>query len=238
MDYSRRAAAAGLKPEVFGQFAGAATGGKHGLVRRERTGLYVEHGEGRTPSPTLPSHPESFPVNALVPIKGTPLGDREPVKFHRRAEDHLYRPHPHARYHHSHRGRRTMSEEQQAMCFMAGAKAVFNHGISTVTSRVMSRIFLFGPMFALEVACIVIQIRTGEATLWASVCLFQRCAYCYCFFFGTPLRTKSIRSIGKAAWAAADAAACGLRIRPLPLRRPVSYAPVYLLVHQAPAPAG
>ncbi|KAK5104868.1 biotin synthase, partial [Cryomyces antarcticus] len=24
----------------------------------------------------LPSHPESFPVNALVPIKGTPLGDR------------------------------------------------------------------------------------------------------------------------------------------------------------------
>ncbi|KAJ3473661.1 hypothetical protein NLG97_g10193 [Lecanicillium saksenae] len=30
---------------------------------------------------TLPSHPESFPVNALVPIKGTPLGDREPIAF-------------------------------------------------------------------------------------------------------------------------------------------------------------
>merc|ERR1711939_1087221 len=25
---------------------------------------------------TLPAHPESFPVNALVPIKGTPLGDK------------------------------------------------------------------------------------------------------------------------------------------------------------------
>ena len=30
---------------------------------------------------TMPSHPESFPVNALVPIKGTPLGDSEPVAF-------------------------------------------------------------------------------------------------------------------------------------------------------------
>lgn len=30
---------------------------------------------------TLPKHPESFPVNALVPIKGTPLGDREPIEF-------------------------------------------------------------------------------------------------------------------------------------------------------------
>lgn len=30
---------------------------------------------------TLPTHPESFPVNALVPIKGTPLGDRPPLDF-------------------------------------------------------------------------------------------------------------------------------------------------------------
>ncbi|KXL47749.1 MAG: hypothetical protein FE78DRAFT_325033, partial [Acidomyces sp. 'richmondensis'] len=28
---------------------------------------------------TLPAHPESFPVNALVPIKGTPLGDKLPA---------------------------------------------------------------------------------------------------------------------------------------------------------------
>jgi len=28
---------------------------------------------------TLPSHPENFSVNALVPIKGTPLGDRKPT---------------------------------------------------------------------------------------------------------------------------------------------------------------
>lgn len=30
---------------------------------------------------TLPQHPESFPVNALVPIKGTPLGGSKPISF-------------------------------------------------------------------------------------------------------------------------------------------------------------
>lgn len=75
---------------------------------------------------TLPSHPESFPVNALVPIKGTPLGDREPVKFTAMLRTisaaRILMPATIIRIA---AGRKTMSEEQQAMCFMAGANAIF-----------------------------------------------------------------------------------------------------------------
>lgn len=41
----------------------------------DRVGLVYEMSQ-------LPSPPESFPVNALVPIPGTPLGERERVSFH------------------------------------------------------------------------------------------------------------------------------------------------------------
>ena len=75
---------------------------------------------------TLPSHPESFPVNALVPIKGTPLGDREPIKFTSMlrtiATARITMPTTIIRIA---AGRKTMSEEKQAMCFMAGANAIF-----------------------------------------------------------------------------------------------------------------
>ncbi|KAI6780422.1 Biotin synthase-like protein [Emericellopsis cladophorae] len=75
---------------------------------------------------TLPSHPESFPVNALVPIKGTPLGDRPPVDFASMlrtiATARILMPATVIRIA---AGRKSMSEEQQALCFMAGANAVF-----------------------------------------------------------------------------------------------------------------
>ncbi|KFA63837.1 hypothetical protein S40285_04467 [Stachybotrys chlorohalonatus IBT 40285] len=75
---------------------------------------------------TLPSHPESFPVNALVPIKGTPLGDRPPVDFTSMlrtiATARLVMPATIIRIA---AGRKTMSEEKQALCFMAGANAIF-----------------------------------------------------------------------------------------------------------------
>ncbi|WYZ35969.1 hypothetical protein EsH8_X_000616 [Colletotrichum jinshuiense] len=75
---------------------------------------------------TLPSHPESFPVNALVPIKGTPLGDRTPVQFSSMlrtiATARIIMPSTIIRIA---AGRKTMSEEKQAMCFMAGANAIF-----------------------------------------------------------------------------------------------------------------
>ncbi|KAK0388171.1 hypothetical protein NLU13_4416 [Sarocladium strictum] len=75
---------------------------------------------------TLPSHPESFPVNALVPIKGTPLGDRPPVEFTSMlrtiATARILMPSTIIRIA---AGRKTMSEEKQALCFMAGANAIF-----------------------------------------------------------------------------------------------------------------
>lgn len=75
---------------------------------------------------TLPSHPESFPVNALVPIKGTPLGDREPVDFtnvlRTVATARILMPETIVRIA---AGRKTMSEEKQALCFTAGANAIF-----------------------------------------------------------------------------------------------------------------
>ena len=75
---------------------------------------------------TLPSHPESFPVNALVPIKGTPLGERKPVEFTKMlrtiAAARLVMPGTIIRIA---AGRKTMSEEEQALCFLAGANAIF-----------------------------------------------------------------------------------------------------------------
>ncbi|KAI5801110.1 biotin synthase [Geopyxis carbonaria] len=74
----------------------------------------------------LPKHPESFPVNALVPIKGTPLGDRKPIPF-----DAMLRTIATARcvmpktIIRLAAGRITLTEEQQALCFLAGANAVF-----------------------------------------------------------------------------------------------------------------
>lgn len=75
---------------------------------------------------TLPSHPESFPVNALVPIKGTPLGNTTPIAFTSMlrtiATARILMPATIIRIA---AGRKTMSEEQQALCFMAGANAIF-----------------------------------------------------------------------------------------------------------------
>lgn len=74
----------------------------------------------------MPSHPESFPVNALVPIKGTPLGDRKRIAF-----DHILRTIATARLVmpativRLAAGRISLSEEQQVQCFSAGANAVF-----------------------------------------------------------------------------------------------------------------
>lgn len=74
----------------------------------------------------MPEHPESFPVNALVPIEGTPMESNEPVSAHTLirtiATARIVLPTTIIRLA---AGRQTLSEPEQAMCFMAGANAVF-----------------------------------------------------------------------------------------------------------------
>ncbi len=78
---------------------------------------------------TLPRHPESLPVNALVPIPGTPLGDSPPLdglEFVRTiAVARLVCPHAVVRLS---AGRDGMSRELQALCFLAGANSMFIGG--------------------------------------------------------------------------------------------------------------
>ncbi|KAJ2998009.1 hypothetical protein NUW58_g463 [Xylaria curta] len=75
---------------------------------------------------TLPEHPESFPVNKLVPIKGTPMFGQEPVKLEDIvrciATARLVMPATIIRLA---AGRVTMPESEQMLCFMAGANAIF-----------------------------------------------------------------------------------------------------------------
>lgn len=75
---------------------------------------------------TLPAHPESFPVNTLVPIKGTPLGENEQITFDKTlrtiATARIVMPKTIVRIA---AGRTTLSEEQQVLAFMAGANAIF-----------------------------------------------------------------------------------------------------------------
>jgi biotin synthase len=74
----------------------------------------------------LPVHPESVPINALVPIPGTPLGDSpplEPLEFVRTiAVARILLPKSMVRLS---AGREGMSPELQALCFLAGANSIF-----------------------------------------------------------------------------------------------------------------
>ncbi|HLI65107.1 MAG TPA: biotin synthase BioB [Caulobacteraceae bacterium] len=75
---------------------------------------------------TLPEHPESLPINALVPIPGTPLGASEPLdglEFVRTiAVARIVCPKAVVRLA---AGRVGMSRELQALCFLAGANSIF-----------------------------------------------------------------------------------------------------------------
>jgi biotin synthase len=75
---------------------------------------------------TLPSHPDSVPINQLVRVAGTPLADTpslDPFDFVRSiAVARILMPRAHVRLS---AGRSEMSDELQALCFMAGANSIF-----------------------------------------------------------------------------------------------------------------
>jgi len=82
---------------------------------------------------TMEDHPESVPINALVPVKGTPLGDMladtplaqiDEIEFVRTvAVARITMPESMVRLS---AGRESMSASTQALCFMAGANSIFS----------------------------------------------------------------------------------------------------------------
>ena len=75
---------------------------------------------------SLPEHPESVPINMLVRVAGTPLAEQQaldPLEFVRTiAVARITMPRSVVRLS---AGREDMSEETQALCFLAGANSIF-----------------------------------------------------------------------------------------------------------------
>ena len=90
-----------------------------GEDRRDRAGLIAQLA-------ALDPPPESVPVNLLVRVPGTPLGEAaglEPFEFVRTiAVARICLPHSRVRIA---AGREGMSEELQALCYFAGANSIF-----------------------------------------------------------------------------------------------------------------
>ena len=97
------------------------SGGIIGLGEKEQDRIGLLH----TLS-TLPEHPESVPVNALVPVEGTPLEDQEKVSVWEMvrmiATARILMPTSMVRLS---AGRVRMTLEEQALSFMAGANSIF-----------------------------------------------------------------------------------------------------------------
>jgi len=90
-----------------------------GEAREDRVGMLVTLAN-------LPKHPQSVPINALMQINGTPLGQSAAVEgfeFVRTiAAARIMMPQSVVRLA---AGREHMSEELQALCFLAGANSIF-----------------------------------------------------------------------------------------------------------------
>jgi biotin synthase len=75
---------------------------------------------------SLDPHPESVPINNLVQVEGTPLAGTatlDPIEFVRTvALARVLMPRSHVRLS---AGRAEMSDEMQALCFLAGANSIF-----------------------------------------------------------------------------------------------------------------
>ncbi|WP_428634779.1 biotin synthase BioB [Sedimenticola sp.] len=90
-----------------------------GESRRDRASMLRELAN-------LPKHPESVPINMLVQVEGTPLygtAALDPFEFIRTiAVTRILMPESYVRLS---AGRTEMSDEMQALCFMAGANSMF-----------------------------------------------------------------------------------------------------------------
>jgi biotin synthase len=90
-----------------------------GEALADRAGLLVQLAN-------LPVHPESVPINQLVPVSGTPLADAQaldPFDFVRTiAVARILMPASHVRLS---AGREAMNEQTQALAFFAGANSIF-----------------------------------------------------------------------------------------------------------------
>ena len=97
------------------------SGGIIGMGEREEDRVGMLHTLA-----TLPEHPESVPVNALVPVEGTPLEDQPKVSVWEMirmiATARIIMPKAMVRLS---AGRVRMTLEEQALCFMAGANSIF-----------------------------------------------------------------------------------------------------------------
>ena len=75
---------------------------------------------------TLPVHPESVPINALVPVEGTPLEAQPTVSawemLRMIALARITMPQSRVRLS---AGRMNMSVAEQALCFLSGANSIF-----------------------------------------------------------------------------------------------------------------
>ncbi|OEY94440.1 biotin synthase BioB [Acinetobacter qingfengensis] len=91
-----------------------------GESQNDRIGLLFELA-------TLPIHPESVPINMLVPIEGTPLADVEKLDviewIRTIATARLIMPTSYIRLS---AGREALSDADQALAFMAGANSIFS----------------------------------------------------------------------------------------------------------------
>jgi len=90
-----------------------------GETREDRVGMIATLA-------SLPAHPESVPINMLVRVAGTPLAEQQkldPLEFVRTiAVARITMPRSVVRLS---AGREDMSEETQALCFLAGANSIF-----------------------------------------------------------------------------------------------------------------
>jgi biotin synthase len=149
-DQARRLKAAGLdyynhnldtSPEFYGRVVSTRTYQDRldTLARVQREGIKVcsggilGMGESRRDRASmlrqlanLPAHPESVPINLLVQVAGTPLygsDQLDPFELVRTiAAARILMPSSHVRLS---AGRSDMSDELQALCFLAGANSVF-----------------------------------------------------------------------------------------------------------------